>query len=80
MLHDYLGSLVELITTVYPQHPWQIWKFDKVPGGYWNDKTNQEQFVRWMESELSIKHWEDWYHVSSDKIKGNNLIIFFDGV
>ena len=72
----YSGSLTKLLTTLYPQHSWLIWKFDRVPKDYWNNKTNQLKFMNWVESELNIKHWKDWYKISSDKIEGNKRLFY----
>ena len=77
----YSGSLIKLLTSLYPQHPWQIWKFDSVPKGYWNENANQLQFMNWVKLELKINSWQDWYKISSNKIQGNNnIIILFDDV
>lgn len=32
LLSLYDDSLIKLITTLYPNYNWQIWRFERVPG------------------------------------------------
>lgn len=39
------NSLYQLLCTVYPEHPWEVSKFDQLPSGYWKDFNNQRNFL-----------------------------------
>jgi hypothetical protein len=53
---------------VYPDEEWLIWKFERVPGSYWQDADNQRKFFKWLESELNIKDPSQWHRVTRDMI------------
>eukprot|EP01114_Cavostelium_apophysatum_P015052 TRINITY_DN4029_c1_g1_i1.p1 TRINITY_DN4029_c1_g1~~TRINITY_DN4029_c1_g1_i1.p1 ORF type:complete len:534 (-),score=127.16 TRINITY_DN4029_c1_g1_i1:1284-2885(-) len=59
----YGHSHIKTITTVYPEHNWEYWKFNKVTGGYWLSLSNQRSFCDQVALELGHKTWEDWYQV-----------------
>jgi hypothetical protein len=39
------------------------------PSGYWNSKSNQLQYLHWLQSELEISNYEDWYSIRTKQIK-----------
>ena len=39
------------------------------PHGYWNSKSNQLQYLHWLQSELEISNYEDWYSIRTKQIK-----------
>lgn len=63
---NYRNSLTATLTTLMPEHPWLVWKFDFVPRGFWQLLSNQRKFLDWLQKELKITHWEQWYNVSTD--------------
>ena len=42
---NYDGSIYKALVTVYPQHNWIPWNFEKVPNGFWEDTNNQKKFI-----------------------------------
>jgi hypothetical protein len=46
-----------------------IWKFDKVPSGFWKDVTNQRKYFDWLRKRLGIQDMESWYKVSLNQIE-----------
>lgn len=34
-------SLIDAIITIYPEQTWKLWKFQRVPTGFWKDMKNQ---------------------------------------
>ena len=40
MLMHFRNSIIEAITNIYPEHPWNIWKFSQVPVKYWSKTKN----------------------------------------
>ena len=41
----YHGSPSQLLQTIYPNFPWQLWRFSNVPKGYWLSVKNQRNFM-----------------------------------
>jgi hypothetical protein len=56
--------LFSLISSIYPQEEWFLWKFGAIPKNYWTVPGNQTNFVNWVTKELKIKDIEDWYRVT----------------
>lgn len=70
LLHNHYGrSLVKALMTIYPEHDWIVWKFDKVPVGYWNDMNHRRKFMDWVGSELKVKDMRGWYRIKSRDIQ-----------
>ena len=61
-------SISEIVQSTYPEHDWLIWKFRRVPNGFWNDKKNQRNCLDWIGKQLGIKDMEDWYKMSARDI------------
>jgi hypothetical protein len=40
-----------------------MWRFKKVPEGFWKDLVNQRNYIQWLAKELKITNMEDWYKV-----------------
>lgn len=50
--------------TVYPEHPFRIWKFPrKISAHFWKNNDNKRLFLDQMAKELNFTSWEDWYKV-----------------
>jgi hypothetical protein len=65
----YGGSLANTLSSIYPQHSWYPWKFQRVEYRFWENKDNQKRFIHWLSKELQIFHLEDWYRVSLKDIQ-----------
>ena len=50
--------------SLYPEHNWLPWKFSQVTRGYWTKIENQRKYMEWLQKELKIENWEEWYQVS----------------
>ena len=68
ILSHFRGSLIKALQSIYPDFPWQFWKFKGFPSSMWTDINNQRQFCNWLETELQIKKMEDWYEVKKSQI------------
>lgn len=44
----YSGSPASLVSCVYPEFDWKVWRFSRVPDGFWDDFQNQIQFMDWL--------------------------------
>ena len=77
MSQRYGGSPFNFLIAMYPDYPWQEWKFIKAPKGYWDIDENQIKFVKWAEIALSIKETSDWYNVATNVPKTNKKQFLF---
>ena len=69
----YEGSLSAALQSVYPEHKWYPWLFNKqkLMRGFWNDKQHQKQFLDWLGQELKYEHLDDWYNIRLEDITDN---------
>jgi hypothetical protein len=69
---------VRITYEIYPEHPWLIWKFEKVPQGFWDNIEHQRDFLKWMEKERNIQTPEDWYKIRLNDFRdlgGSSLVL-----
>ena len=71
LLRYYNGSNIELVTSMYPEHNWIIWKFKYVTNNYWQNKENHTKYIEWLGKELGYTTMEDWYKISQKDLKNN---------
>jgi len=62
------NSLLVALQSIYPEHLWQVWKFGKVPLGYWCETSNGKRFLEWVANRLDIVQMDDWYRVSTHQL------------
>ena len=62
--------------TIYPNHPWDIQKFDKMPKRYWDGNQNIMKFLEQLKHKLNIKDTEDWYKITQTNFHGMILLLF----
>jgi hypothetical protein len=55
---------MKLLSTVYPEYDWLMWKFEKAPRHFWTDLKNQKKFVDWAGKQFGVKDMSDWYKVT----------------
>src|SRR5689334_21955923 len=62
------SSPVKALKTIYPEYDWMIWRFKRVPKGYWErvgkGVCEQKRMLDWLGEQLSIKSLDEWYRVS----------------
>eukprot|EP01121_Diplochlamys_sp_Union-15-3_P002651 TRINITY_DN12375_c0_g1_i1.p1 TRINITY_DN12375_c0_g1~~TRINITY_DN12375_c0_g1_i1.p1 ORF type:complete len:296 (+),score=41.07 TRINITY_DN12375_c0_g1_i1:62-889(+) len=59
-----------------------MWKFSKIPKGFWQDVDNQKKFFLWLGKKLNYQRYEDWYNLHHDDVKNNgggSLLTLYDG-
>jgi hypothetical protein len=76
LLNKYGGSPPLLITTLYPNFPWSIWKFRQVPRGYWADEANLRRYFEEVGVALgkTKESWETTAVHSIFRFKGSSVI------
>ena len=71
LLKYYNHSYVKLVTSMYPEYNWIIWKFKVVPKNYWQNKENHIKYMDWLGKELGYTTKDDWYNISTKDVKNN---------
>ena len=61
----YKKSLAHALKTLYPEHPWVSWKFDKTPDHALDSIEAQRQLIENNGKGLHIEKLDDWYKYSS---------------
>jgi hypothetical protein len=64
LFHYYNNSMIKALMAVYPEHSWQVWKFDKVPHGYWDKDSHARHFLETVEKQLGIENKADWQFIA----------------
>jgi hypothetical protein len=54
LVHDYNDSLILALRTVYPEHEWLEWKFNRVPQNFWASLGNHIKWTQWAAQQLGI--------------------------
>ena len=70
--HNYGGSHINLIKSVFPDYEWFEWKFIHVPNNFWEDKKNQKKYIIWLGKELGYTTMEEWYNIGAIHFHINN--------
>jgi hypothetical protein len=68
LLKIYEGSLPLILTSVYPNYDWLMWRFERCPKDFWEKVENQRKFVNWAADQLKITNQSDWYSITEKVI------------
>lgn len=61
LLKRYNGLMLDLLQTLYPNHPWDGWRFNQpLTKGYWKDLKHQRHYFDRLAKHLNIQTWDDW--------------------
>eukprot|EP01114_Cavostelium_apophysatum_P016603 TRINITY_DN4763_c0_g1_i1.p1 TRINITY_DN4763_c0_g1~~TRINITY_DN4763_c0_g1_i1.p1 ORF type:complete len:587 (+),score=113.21 TRINITY_DN4763_c0_g1_i1:111-1871(+) len=72
LLANYYGySPSRMITTLFPEHPWNLSMFRCAPMNYWSDSLNQRRFLDTLSKALHVEKLEDWYNVTVQDVVRN---------
>ena len=69
LLSRYGNSPSKVLLSLYPNHNWMMWKFERVPSGFWDSAKNKKLFLDWLSKELKLKQLDDWYRISVQEIR-----------
>ena len=75
---NYKGSLVNALLDIFPEYHWVIWRFGRVPRGFWDDEEHVLAYLHWLADQLNIRSHEDWYAITNQQVaalRGPSLII-----
>jgi hypothetical protein len=69
LLWKYSDSLIATLFYIYPEHPWDLLKYHKMPQNFWTTPKRRRVFFDWVGRQLGVRSLEDWYLVSPDAIE-----------
>jgi hypothetical protein len=64
LLELYKGNIVKALRTAYPEVQWTEPKT-----AFWENRTNQREFMEWLGKELCFKKPADWYSLSGTTVR-----------
>jgi hypothetical protein len=60
-LQHFGNSMGNVLFTLYPEHPWKLWKFGQVPRGFWENKQNVSEYLDWLSEQYGLANIvNDW--------------------
>lgn len=68
LLKMYNSSPMKILTTLFPDHKWELSKFSGRKG-MWNDIALEREFIMNLASKLKINSMEEWYNVGLKQIR-----------
>jgi hypothetical protein len=72
-------SVRALLTALYPNYPWQHWRFGFASAGYWHHHPHKVEFMEDLKKHLKFEKWEDWYKLTKEDFRnfgGDSLFRF----
>ena len=55
LFNRYKRSPSKMLSSVYNEHSWNLWKFEHTPRGFWNQIENQKNYLDWLAGQLHIQ-------------------------
>ena len=52
------------MVTIYPEHPWEIWRFEQVSKGFWDNDENVKKFLLNLMEEKKLSSFAELYDLS----------------
>ena len=69
LLTYFSNSFPRMLTHLYPDHKWQLWKFLHTPRGFWGNSEELKNYVEYLAGKLRVEKLDDWYRVSLDHVE-----------
>ena len=68
LVSQFASSLPRALVSIYPEYQWLMWRFEKVPNGYWNETRNVSSYLQWFADKLNISTLEEWKLISLEQL------------
>lgn len=68
LLRLYGDALLPLLQDYQPEYPWVEWRFQQVPKGFWERRTNRRRYLDWLGQQLGFQQPEDWYRLTTQQL------------
>ena len=69
LLRKYNSSLYHLFQNIYPNYPWEVHLFKRVPKNWWKNSAHLRNYLDQISHSFGIKKIEDWYSISYKQFK-----------
>lgn len=56
-------GIAAAVLLAYPDHSWEVWKFTKIPSGWWDDINFQRFFLDKFAESRNMTSMDSWYSV-----------------
>jgi len=74
VVYGYENTPAKAIANIYPEHDWELWKFDPIPKGFWDNQQNHKKFMDWVTKQLGITDMKDWYYIKHSQLIQYNAL------
>ena len=81
MKEIYSNDLIKLLSTIYPNFPWQFWKLKFNSKLFFKSIFNQRLFMDYLYDKFKLNNLNDWFQITRKQIiknKGKFLIKFYN--
>lgn len=68
--HRFRGSLAEMLRVVHPEHPWEAWRFQRMPNHGWSVKATRVGLLQSYARSHGILQPSHWYYVNFKSDRG----------
>jgi len=65
------GSIYQIIATNYPNFEWKPWLFARACNRFWEDLSNQREYLSWVGKRLGFLGLEDMYKINVSSFEEN---------
>eukprot|EP01114_Cavostelium_apophysatum_P023123 TRINITY_DN8611_c0_g1_i1.p1 TRINITY_DN8611_c0_g1~~TRINITY_DN8611_c0_g1_i1.p1 ORF type:complete len:602 (+),score=131.87 TRINITY_DN8611_c0_g1_i1:58-1863(+) len=69
---SHFGNHIYALMSAYPEHDWEIFRFQQTPYLFWKDESNQKHCMDQLGKHFGIKKADDWYEISSTTLSEIN--------
>lgn len=70
----YRDSLSVALKEIFPNHPWEEFRFKHVPPSYWESVDNQRAYFDWFMRVHELKTLDQWYSVKAADVPSRRVI------
>jgi len=63
------AQLGKVLQSTFTEHHWKLWKFGKVPRGYWLDINHVRLYLEWLAEEFNVVQNSDWRNICVRQIE-----------
>lgn len=73
LLHLHDNSIAHLLRAVYPEHPWQLWRFPRFRSRRANRALVAQSLVAHAATQLGVTRAEEWREVTPQRLRAVGL-------
>eukprot|EP01114_Cavostelium_apophysatum_P024809 TRINITY_DN9863_c0_g1_i2.p1 TRINITY_DN9863_c0_g1~~TRINITY_DN9863_c0_g1_i2.p1 ORF type:complete len:208 (-),score=38.57 TRINITY_DN9863_c0_g1_i2:86-658(-) len=74
----YESSMIKAVVSLYPEHPWRPWKFERCPRNFFDDLDNVRMVITCLSEDLGIKTLDDWHEITVHRLSSIGVQTMLD--